>query len=185
MKIIDCRYCVRRRPPRGSVYIGRAMGKLERSPLANPFVPRSSTKSSDTAIVVPDEVVLDRYARHLIRNVAQGFAELRALRDLGKTSRLACWCADRDASLVGAGRPQPDTPCHGDVVFTVWAALERLHWRVDVLDRRPERRRIIWDPAAGRLVDPVEDLDAANAVIGELYKQSFGEPMAWGSREAA
>ncbi len=165
MKLLDLHYCVRQRPPRGATYIGRAMQGLRRAPLANPYIPKSKApKPCNNAVSVPDDRVLEYFRRRLTLNVVQGFAELGALRELRADSAIGCWCADREAVLVGRGRPVPEHPCHGDVVFTVWLALDRRGWQLSP-------------------VDFLHDYDAANAAWRELYEQAFDEPMQWGSRE--
>lgn len=166
MRIVDLHYCVRKRPPAGAMHIGRATKGLRASVLANPYIPESiAPKPCKHAVALPDDRVLERYGRHLTMNVVkEGFHELGALRELRSSSVLACWCVEREAVLVGRGRKPPEKPCHGDVVYTVWAALERRGWQL-------------------QLVDFQRDLDRANAAWSELYEQAFGEPMRWGSRE--
>lgn len=180
MRIVNCRYAGGK-PPRGSVYIGRAMGgacPLEASPLANPYIPRSrATKKCMHGVVVDDGVVLDRYARRLTSDLVQGFPALGVLRLLREYSRLACWCDERPAVLFGQDEQPPLVPCHGDVIWTVWLALERLGWSIEATDRRD--RVITWD--VERVVDS-RDYDAYHAVWYRLYEEAFGEPMRWAQR---
>jgi len=153
-----------RKLPRNAVYIGRAAPGQPRSALANPFIAKSrAPKVCHTALIVPDESVLERYRRHLCMRTVEHFAELEALRGLTSRSTLACWCVSRPAKIVGAGHLQPDPACHGDVIFTVWTALERLNWDVPKVDFQ-------------------RDMDAANAAWSRLYLAAFGEPMTWGGR---
>jgi hypothetical protein len=163
VKLIDCRGYPRQHAPAHATYIGRGTRGNLRSPLANPYVPESAGPNFH-AVAVPDHKVLEYCRRHLTRNVVQGFPELRALKQLTLGSTLACWCADREAGLVGGGRPEAAIPCHGDVVFTVWCALRRRLWRVEVFDF---------------IADPI----GANKAWRELYEDAFGEPMRWGTRE--
>lgn len=180
MMLTNCRYHVRNRPPRGCVYIGRAMGgrhRVEGSPLANPYAPRSRGPNK-AAVVVDDELVLEHFARHLTSQVVQGGPELLALGRLREHSTLACWCCDRRAVLVGPTRKTPEIPCHGDVVFSVWSGLDRLGWAVEAVDTRG--RVITWD--AERPISPLEDLDAYNAVRRRIYEEAFGARLRWGRR---
>lgn len=165
MRLFDC-HATGGKVPRGAVYIGRAAPGLERSPLANPYIAKSRAPQPCLhAVVVPDDAVLERFKRRITLHIVQGFRELDALRQLRRTSTLACWCADRDAGLVVRNGVDAESPCHGDVIFTVWLALERIGWRVEV-------------------VNFLVDADRANAAWRELYRRAFGEPMQWrGSRE--
>lgn len=162
MRLVNCSAYGGRRPP-GSIYIGRATPFLPRSPLANPFIAASRvTGECMHAVKVPDESVLERFRRQLTCDIVKHFAVLDALRELGRDVTLACWCVDREAVLVGAGRAQPKTPCHGDVIFTVWTALDMLDWDV---------------PA----VCFGTDFAGANRAWAELYRRAFGERMLWGT----
>jgi hypothetical protein len=165
MRLVDC-HATAGKLPRGAIYIGRPMPGLDGSPLANPYIAAScAPKPCTHAVVVPDDAMVERYKRHLTQHVVKGFGELAALRKLQRGSTLACWCVDRDAGLVGSNRPEAETPCHGDVIFTVWTALEQMRWRVEI-------------------VSFTADLDRANKAWSDLYQRAFGEPMRWrGSRE--
>ncbi len=159
MKLIDCRG---RELPEGAVYIGRKMPGFRRSRLANPFTAKSrAPKRCTGAVVVPDKSVLERYRRHLTSAVIEGFVQLAALRELGRDATLSCWCAEREAVRVGLGHPEPATPCHGDVIFTVWLMLERLDWKVS---------RVSFQ----------EDYAGASRAWAELYERAFGVPLLWG-----
>lgn len=153
--------------PRGAVYIGRATPKLQASPLANPYIAESrAPERCVNAVKVPDDAVLERYRRRLTCDVVKGFPALVALKRLHASSRVACWCTEREAVLVGAGRPSPAVPCHGDVIFTVWQALEGLGWKVST-------------------VSFLTDYSGANKAWAELYELAFGEPMVWGQASEA
>lgn len=180
MMLTNCRYHVRGRLPGGCFYIGRQMGgrnPMRASPLANPYAPRSRGVNKN-AVVVDDELVLEYFARHLTGQVVRGGAELLALGRLREHTTLACWCCDRRAVLVGPRRKVPETPCHGDVVFSVWSALDRLGWAVEAVDNR--ERTITWD--VERTISPLEDLDAYNAIRRRVYEEAFGAPLRWGRR---
>lgn len=179
MNILNVKLWGERLPP-GAFYIGRAIPK-HRAPsrLAN----RYSAKKGQHVVHVPSGdvgAVLERYRRHLTGQLVAGGPELDAMRLLEPTTKLACWCTQREAVLVGHGRPRPPEPCHGDVIYTVWATLERLAWMLVVTDRRG--RRIEWDPRSDKLLDRSQDLDAHDAVWSGLYAEAFGEPMRWGTR---
>jgi hypothetical protein len=187
VKLVDC-HEHGNRPPPGSIYIGRRMPGIEASPLANPYVPKSTApKPCLWAVTVPDRSVLERYRRRLTQSVVEGayreqhggpaFVELHRL-----TSRatLACWCASREAALVGPASPHVEKPCHGDIVATLWRTLEDRGW---------DMPWVIWDQPVirgvevrGRALLPFEVVDRTRA---KLYELAFGEPLTWGSRVSA
>jgi hypothetical protein len=169
MDLVDCREH-RGRPPHGAVYIGRAMGKLEASPLANPYAPKSAAKSK-WVVPVPDDQVLEYFKRRFLQRIVESVytqgtgPEFEALQLLGPGSKLACWCTSRPAIPLGPGAPQVAVPCHGDVIFTVWRALVRLGWDVPFVIRG--------------LRYPFQIFERSRAA---LYEECFGEPIRWGTR---
>lgn len=161
MKLLNCARAGGRRPS-GSIYIGRARGRQRRTPLANPFIGETRAKGRrHEAIVVPDDSVLERYRRHLTAEIIKGYAPRAALLELSEHAILSCWCVERDAVLVGHGRPIPDKPCHGDVIFTVWRALKRRERTLPILSF-------------------LDDYDGATRAWSELYEEAFAERMTWG-----
>lgn len=173
MQLIDCHSCGGR-PPRGAVYIGRATPALPRSPLANPYMAKSTAKRNKAAaqwcVVVDDDRVLEFYRRHLTYEVVREQEEpipggrFEALRQLAEGATLACWCCTRPAVRLEPGPPRSERLCHGDVVYTVWLALERLGWSVPT---RPGKTRH----------------EARDRTWAAFYERAFGEPMRWGARE--
>lgn len=102
--------------PEGAVYIGRANGSLQRSPLSNPFTVKDHGHAAlglyrlylARAIVDFDERVVGALAELTERVLPSGSAP--------SSCTLACWCVERPAAPCALLGEAPARPCHGDMV---------------------------------------------------------------------
>ena len=145
--------------PRGSTYIGFG------ADLHEPYWPESTTKKASSRILISDDRLLERMKRSVSGRVANGSTRA-AMRALGRGEVLACpclHCDSREAIIVRPSTKWERPPCHGDVIATVWEAMEAIGWRMDV-------------------AEPMQDLAKANAIWGEVYELAFDQVMTWGQR---
>jgi hypothetical protein len=111
--------------PETAVYIGRANGSLQRSPLSNPF----TVKDHGWASLGLYRLYLARSILEFDERVVGALVELaeRVAPADGSTGSctLACWCVERPAAPCALLGEAPARPCHGDMVASAVLQLGR------------------------------------------------------------